>query len=351
MSAVLSGSKRVNVSEETRRTVLDTAERLGYVSRRPAPRRRKSGAQSALIVEGEPPAINTNEPWLDDAYQTLMGRILTASGRYLQEHGIGQSVHYLSYPQNLTQWLADSSTQGVLWHATDSDTGLLHWVASRYPLVLLNREWKATVPFDSVSIDQEKSLLLAAEYLRSLGHRRIAIFGHNEGFSVYRRRVKAYKEFVLEHGLRDFSEFQEISDALDRRALDKVADILDTWRKLGEDAPTALITSDVFALPLLSEARQAGIRIPDDLSVIGIDNTAPCSLVEPQLTSVNAPFDEMCRVAVELLLRRMANAEELPHSVQVVPRLIKRHSVKSLGDRPAPSLSLTTATNHHHTSL
>jgi DNA-binding LacI/PurR family transcriptional regulator len=338
VSAILSGSRTLAVSEDTRRAVLETAERLGYVQRKAA-RAEANASQNVLIVEDEPKARGTDQHWVAEAYQAFMGKIFTASGCALQRHGIGSSVFYLSNPQGLTQWLADSETQGVLWHATDADSSLLHWVASRYPLVLLNREWKAGIPFDSVSVDQEKNVLLAAEYLWNRGHRRIATFGHYEGNSFFRRRMAGYKQFVQEHGVRDYVEFQEISDALDYPALDKVREIIAVWKRLGKDAPTALITSDVFALPLLAEARKAGLNIPEDLSVIGIDNTAPCSVVDPQLTSMEESFEEMCQVAVDLLIRRKANFTAPAHTVLIAPRLVERQSVRTLSPQSTQALS------------
>jgi LacI family transcriptional regulator len=145
--------------------------------------------------------------------------------------------------------------------------------------------------------------------------------------------VAAYSRFVEDRGIRNYSEFQDLSDAMEVPALDKVHSILDLWQQMGDSAPTALITSDVFALPLLIEARNRGINIPEELSVIGIDNTGPCSLVQPQLTSMEQPFDEMCRSAVEMLLRRREEPTAPSYSVQIAPRLISRKSTCEVNAR------------------
>lgn len=333
VSAILSGSGVLSVSEETRRNVLSIAEKLGYVVRKSSVQNEVE-EQSVLIVENEPPREAINESWLESAYQTYLGRLFSAASRYLQERSIGLSVFNLSDAKRFTQWLADSDISGVLWHAQDSDSALLHWVASRFPLVLLNREWKSALPYDAVSIDQEKNILIAAEHLYSLGHRRIAVFGHWAANSVYRRRMSAYRQFVEQRGLRNYEEYQEISDALDIPALEKVSAILNVWKQQGAEAPTALITGDVFALPLLREVRRMGIDVPENLSVVGIDNTSPCSLMEPALTSMEQPLDEMCRVAVDLLMRRKGAPQAPSTTVQIAPNLVNRASVASLlGDR------------------
>jgi len=332
VSAILSGSGTVAVSDETRASILAIAEQLGYVARKSSAKVDSTAKRkpTVLIVENEASSASTNETWLADAYRSFMGKILETSGSYLQRRGIGLTVLHLSESQSLTQWLADSDVIGVLWHASDSDSALLHWVASRFPLVMMNREWRAAVPFDSVSVDQEQNILLATEHLWSRGHRRIATFGHNPSRSIYRRRMAAYRQFIEEKGLRNYTEFQQIPDDLDMPALKKVEAILDTWTRLGGEAPTAIVTSDVFALPLLREAQRRGISIPDDLSVVGIDNTAPCTFVHPALTSMEGCFEEMCRVAVDLLLRRKANGDVPAQTVQIAPRLVKRDSVRIL---------------------
>jgi LacI family transcriptional regulator len=337
VSAILSGSMALNVSAETRESVLAISEKLGYRARSPVVKNANAspGRSSVLLVRKE--YAIPSEDWVGTAYETYFGRILTASGRHLQNYGVGLSVFQLGDPKVLTQWLADSDVCGVLWRASEKDSALLHWVASRFPTVLLNHEWRSSVPFDSVRVDQEANILLAAEHLWSLGHRRIAVFGHVPGSPMFRRRMDAYHQFVSERNLRNYGEFQKISDVQEVPPLEKVAAIIKVWKSLGTEAPTALITGDVFALPLIHAARLAGIAIPQDLSVVGIDNTEACSLVHPPLTSVEEPLDELCRVAVDLLMRRKTDPTAPSQSVQIAPRLILRESVQ----RPAVPAKLS----------
>ncbi len=92
VSAVLSGAKAPVVADRTRREVLATAEKLGYVRRKVSVSAELTGAQ-VLIVENAPAARRTDQHWIAEAYQSFMGKILTASGHYLQKHGIGASVY------------------------------------------------------------------------------------------------------------------------------------------------------------------------------------------------------------------------------------------------------------------
>ena len=157
--------------------------------------------------------------------------------------------------------------------------------------------------------------------------------------------MKAYHEFVDERNLRCYSEFQEINDDVDIPAKQKVTEILKTWKQLGQAAPTAIITGDVFALPLLLEARNNGIRIPEDLSIIGIDNTSGCSLVDPQLTSIDESFAEMCNIGTNFLIRRMDNPKVPSICAQIAPKLILRQSVARLDDAPIAASIATDIVN------
>lgn len=352
VSVVLSGAidSTLQVSPETRQQVLRIAEKLGYVRKKQStgntPRRSsvpRSQKRIALVVQTSWWDVVKEQDWLVSTYESLMGQVFSATSFHLHKEGYGLSVFNLGdAPHRLTEWLAESDVEGVLWHASDKHSELLYWVASRFPLVLLNREWTSSVPVDAAIIDQEKNIQLAIGHLYERGHRRIAVFGHGPAGNMFRRRMSAYHWFVSEHGLRDYVEFQQISDAPEIDAATKVGEILRTWRALRKDAPTALITGDIFALPLLREARKSGIVIPDDLSVIGIDNTAACEVVEPRLTSVAEPFGEVCRVAVDLLLRRGAQPDAFSQTIQIAPRLIQRDSVRSLNQVPDETSPITT---------
>ncbi len=345
VSAILSGSTAVNVSEETRSSILALAEKLGYVARKSVSKSApESGKRrSALLVETLP-TIEAEDDWVSSGYETLMGKIVTGASRHLAEHGVGISVHHLSgNSRGLMQWLADSDIGGVIWHASDKDHALLHWVASRYPLVLINREWQSSVAYDSVSVDQAKNISIAAEHLWAAGHRKIATFGHCPTNSIFQRRVDGYLRFVREKKIRNYVEFQQLNDEQDYAAPKKVADILRTWKALGSEAPTGMIMSDAFALRLLGAARKEGIRVPHDLSIIGIDNTTPCGLMDPPLSSMEEPFDEMCHEAAEMLIRRMENRELPSRALQIAPKLCARESVRTLTKNQTNPPPLTTS--------
>jgi|GEM_PF-64875 len=346
VSAVLSGndSGTLKVSAGTRKRILAIAEELGYVARVPSSRRGAKVRRKSILLVKELANRVTNEPWVEHAYDSLLGKIAETLGSELNRLGYNLSIYHLNHEkQDLVQWLAGSDVCGVVWHASLQHEGL-QWVAANYPLVGLNRFWKSTTRFDTVSVNQGMNIVLAAEYLWSLGHRKIATFGHLATNSLTIVRLAAYREFVRSRGIRDYEEFQCIPDDAAIPAMEKARQILDTWQALGTEAPTAIIMGDVFALPILNLARERGIAIPQDLSIVGVDNTPIAALMEPQLTSIDQPFEEMCRTAISLLLERIADPQRSSRFVQIAPTLVERHSVFSLKNTAAPRRSTRTLT-------
>lgn len=323
VSDVLSGAMRITVSPETRSRVLGTASELGYVAKRKPV---QAPPSEVLLVESPPPAA-INEPWLDAAYRALMGDIVVSCQRQLAGADYGLKLTSASGDEALTQRLSRADFAGVLWHAGDADRGLLEWVAARHPLVLLNRTPRGIANFDCVSVDQERNVLVAADHLWQRGHRRIAFFGNTPGSGMHARRRAAYRQFAQEQGVRVYDEFLALPDRPEVPAADKAAAMLRLIAELGDEAPTALITADVFALPLLQQAEAAGLAVPRQLSVIGIDDTAACPYARPALSSLAQPFAAMARTGVDLLLRRIADPASPGQVVQVGPQLIARASV------------------------
>lgn len=334
VSVALSGrnSGTINISEAARARVIEIATRLGYVAPSSTKLRSDSGRRSVVLIE-RAPVVESNQPWGAAGYDALMSRIYSEVAQCVSSCGMDFSVHPLQGDgSSLIQYLGDSDACGVIWHASEENKVLLRRIASRYPLVALNRSWGSEDAFDEVGVNQEMNIGLAAAYLWSLGHRKIATFGHLPGSTLYQRRIAAYRRFVNERGVRDYVEFQQISDAMDRSPQDKINEILETWTSLGAEAPTAIITADIFALRLLTVAKDRGMSIPDDLSIIGIDDSEPCDLVRPCLTSIRQPYQDISQVAVELLMRRIEDRKAPARSVQVAPQLIRRESVKSFFD-------------------
>jgi LacI family transcriptional regulator len=97
-----------------------------------------------------------------------------------------------------------------------------------------------------------------------------------------------------------------------------------------DSPPTAIFcANDLMAIGAIDAARQAGIRIPDDIAVVGVDDIDAAGLISPALTTVQIPAEEIGKVAGELLIRRLSEEVDLdspPRHVLVQHRLVARES-------------------------
>ena len=149
----------------------------------------------------------------------------------------------------------------------------------------------------AIVVDNYAGALMATNHLIGLGHRQIAHIAGPELFLSSRERERGFRQAMLEAGLEPFSiepgQFQ-ISSGLEAA---------DRWISAGR-LPTAVFAADDYtALGMMDALKTAGIRIPQDVSVVGFDDQIIASQFRPKLTTVRQPAEEIGRRAVEQIGR------------------------------------------------
>ncbi len=206
---------------------------------------------------------------------------------------------------NPGQAVSDGRFDGLIWYSTDltgRNTELIQNCLS--PLVVIHANesyFEGKVP--TVICDNYGGLSQAIDHLTGLGHRHIGyVLENRETFSEAVDRAKIFKDILVEKGLPCCDE----SIMLAEIGLDGLR------RQLRETVCTALITSsEKLAGELLHEAQKAGLRVPEDLSIVGFDSTEYCDGLTPKLTAINQPLQRMGSAAVDLLI---AQVNDLPLS-------------------------------------
>jgi LacI family transcriptional regulator len=193
----------------------------------------------------------------------------------------------------------------------------------RLPLVLLDPEALPDDSIVSVGATNFAGGHAAATHLLSLGHRRIAYLGGTETAGSNQARLHGFRSAMEAAGAPVPGEL--IRHAGTFHAAEGVEH---GGRLLTADpAPTAVFAaSDELAAGLIEAARRRGLRVPDDLSVVGFDNTPLAQVISPPLTTIHGPVQEMGAVALRTALR-LAAAEEIDsHHVELATRLVVRDS-------------------------
>ncbi|WP_368039368.1 LacI family DNA-binding transcriptional regulator [Streptomyces sp. 8P21H-1] len=176
----------------------------------------------------------------------------------------------------------------------------------------------------------------ATAHLLALGHRRIAFLGGQEGTGTNQARLHGFRSAMEEAGV-------EVPSALVRHAggfrtpegVEYGGQLLDAV-----PAPSAVFAaSDELAAGVVEAARRRGLRVPDDLSVVGFDGTALAEQMSPPLTTVHQPIHEMGAVALRTALRLAAGEAIDSHHVELATKLVVRESTQPVRE-PSPQSPL-----------
>jgi DNA-binding LacI/PurR family transcriptional regulator len=183
--------------------------------------------------------------------------------------------------------------------------------------------WTASTSIPTVNVDNEMGVTLALDHLTGLGHRHIA-FVSDRRVGEARQREDAYRRYLGRIGIEVGTDLvQDASNDASgtAHALDRLAD--------RPDAPTAIVCStDAVAIGVLQAAQRHGLQVPQDVSIVGFDDTPLARVTVPALTTVHQPVLEMMETAVAILFEGLKGAGvSLPQQHRVVePSLIARGS-------------------------
>jgi DNA-binding LacI/PurR family transcriptional regulator len=324
VSLVLNGTGRI--SEENRRRVRETAERLGYdansnlEARAMIARRYSKRAKTGLLgcVSFHPPQ-ETAALLMPLPYEAhlLQGIRHEAQLR-------GTDVLLLN-AQTSSGW---ERVDGLLTHG-----GSMQVIRDRLGVAIPTVSMMSEVPgFSSVIVADRDGARLATEYLLGIGHRRIAYLLYTDSTPSVQERQKGYEDALRSHGIRPLKswigELINYGDMLERGQRSMELWLKTGWKKLGCTA--LMVQNDRAAIGAMNVLRNAGIRVPEDVSVIGFDSTDECDIALPRLTSVRVPLEDVGAKAARMLLRQIEGGENggpgKPVTVTLPTKLVVRDS-------------------------
>lgn len=306
------------VSEELRREILEMAEKMGY--QRKETKTRETAEESLTI------GIVTSKRYIEKGhsfYWTLYERILA----YLSgcgHIGILEIVSEEAEEQLLVPRLVqEGRIDGMIVMGAFSDAYRSTLAAENMPLTALD-SFDGKFQQDSVISDGYYGMYTMTNYLLQLGHRDIVFVGTLGATSSITDRYYGYCRAMLEAGV----PVTEQSVLPDREADGMLHLSLDIFGKL----PTAFACNcDITAYTLLNTLKEHGIRVPEDVSVVGFDNFILSELAVPQITTYAVDVDRMAEESVLQVIRRIRNpAAPIRHSV-VSGSVLIRDSVRAQG--------------------
>jgi len=211
----------------------------------------------------------------------------------------------------------------------ESDPASVSLAAARIPLVRIDPLQPGRSA--SVSTDRRSAMVLALAHLHALGHRKLAVAGFSGGSFYNNQRLEGLKGGCRKFGWnfkRDLF-FLPAGDEADDFAAG--AELAHRHVRQIRQTSAILAINDRVALGLMNGLQPAGIRIPEEISIIGYDNADFSSHLRPALTTIDPQVDQLIAAAVDLLLRENAGGEDSQRLVH--PRLIARKSTGKLAKK------------------
>lgn len=188
------------------------------------------------------------------------------------------------------------------------------------PIVMLNNQHPSQFAH-SVMIANVQASLSATRHLIALGHRRIAYLGDRHGYQSDAERQTGYRRALKERGLPFDLRLVARGDGKPEGAEIAIEELL----ALPEPPTAVFCYNDMSALGAMRRIRNHGLRIPEDISIVGFDDLYISQYIDPPLTTVRQPMRQMGRMAMETLLQIFAGAES-GHDIRVPGELIVRKS-------------------------
>ncbi|WP_212949282.1 LacI family DNA-binding transcriptional regulator [Siminovitchia terrae] len=194
------------------------------------------------------------------------------------------------------------------------------------PVVIVARDFPM-FSVNAVAIDDFMGGYIAANHLMGLGHKNIGVIARDLWSN--RERLRGFNHALDEHGLKLNKNFEYIMDIHD---IDHIYEGREMTKKylLEDDRPTAIFAcNDLLAAGAIQEAKELGFKIPENLSVIGFDNTSIATVIDPPLTTIAQPIESMGREVMDLMVSIISGEKKEKSRVTLLPSLVKRKTTKA----------------------
>ena len=283
-------NQKPDVDPETRSRILRIMEEQGFVP----------SITAAGLAGGRTRLIGVLIPSLT---WPLMPQIMRGIGEIVEQSAYELIVYSISHEQDrsavIDRILAAKLTEGLLAVYPGQATNYLNELHdSGYPVVMLDDQGAPSGSTPWVGADNRIGAYTAVKHLLSLGHRRIGHIKGRAGYQCSEDRFQGYHDALAEAGIALDPDLVVQGDFL----ISGGAACAQRLFALSERPTAIFAASDDMASGVLGAAEEAGLRVPDDLALVGFDDTAPASFMRPSLTTVSQPFFEMGKRATMLLL-------------------------------------------------
>ncbi len=309
-----------DVGEKTKRAILQAVDEMGYLPNSHARTLTTKKSWTIGVVFIESLGIGMKHPFFNAVIENFK-----------------QNVEYLGYDLLFASRQISNQEKSYLDHFRYRGVDGVVIVCSTYNDEQVQEIMKASIPSVVIDLHSTQSSVVfsdnlsgsrkAVEYLHSLGHKRIAhIAGHEHTFAGV-QRLKGYLDTMEELSL-DVPENYIVDGGYFSR--DEGYEAMKKLLGMAEPPTAVYAAGDNMAIGAIEAIRDAGLQVPDDVSIIGFDDIELAKFVYPPLTTIRQRTDLIGKEAAGLLIRQIDKKEKIVESHKIPVELIKRKSCKQI---------------------
>jgi DNA-binding LacI/PurR family transcriptional regulator len=302
VSFVLNNVPGVKITEETRQRVLEAARELNYYPTAAARSLASGKTRRIGLILGE-----GQERLAADAFLPTFLQGVTASVHRRGYLLMLQLAEDVASHEAYMRLIREQQVDGLILSGPRSDDPLLSELAEdQFPLILHGRLDDCDLP--CVDVDNKAGAYQAVMHLIDLGHQRIGFISNAPfSYSGAQDRFAGYRQALTEHDLPLEDRLIRMGEFLPETGQAAMEELLALPQR-----PTAVFAaSDVVAIGAMSAIQAAGLRIPDDLAVVGFDDIFLAAHTQPPLTTIRVPAYGLGWTAAEVLISLIEGEEEV----------------------------------------
>lgn len=310
-------SGRGYCGEAAREVILEAAKRLQYVP-----------VQAAKVLKNK----KTKKVMfcIPDIYNPYYFSMIEGANRVLEKHGyymvLVHSEHNKSKELGFVEALKEQFVDGLIMGSFDFYPGLIQAIrGASVPVVLTNfyESGDGKDNFDCVYVDHTKAIYIATAEMIERGHRNIVFMGGKNTEQTGIERLRGYRAAMEDRGLK-YDERYVISSDFTRGGGRRD---FETFMKRKLPFTAVVASNDLMGIGCMNACQKLGISIPEDVSIVTLDNTDYCACTFPRLSSVNMMQYQIGYNSAELLMERIEEKRDYKKVVMLEPTLVERNSV------------------------
>ena len=320
VSFVLNGVSGMGISEETRERVLTAAKQLGYVPNALARSLASGSAKTVALLLPHGDHVHVDV----DAYLPRFLAGLSLACHSSQYKVLLEPVKESDRPGTFIDLIDSGRVDGlVVLNPRRLDEAYLWELAEKgFPLVVFGSKWADRPGLCSIGVDNRGAARRATEHLLSLGHERIAHIGFaSESYQVVRDRLDGFREALAAHGTEMNPAWIAFGDYSAQSGYEAMRSMLARSPRM-----SALFAgNDTIAFGAMAALRDAGLRVPHDVAVVGYDDIPLAAFAAPPLTTMRTePFNEGIDAAQTLLKLIRGESKDGSHRRDVAPLIVRQ---------------------------